>query len=233
MLRTLAIAVTAAAVTWVASLLVPERPFWVDLIAVALISAAVTFPFQLAISHQGATRQETHKDPQPARLHDPVSDAPLPSEFAKSVERAVERRHVAPFESLDGIMLVLKVDNFDDIGGRYGPQWADTLIQSIIQIVYSSVRYGDLVARLASDELGIYLPGATTENASDICERIRLRIREATFAAGQDRHIDVTVRLGGTRTGHQEDFQVIREAASRAAHAEEEAGSILFRERFS
>lgn len=232
-LRSLAIAGVAASVAWVFSLLVPERPLWLHLIAVGLIAAAATFPLQLTLSHLGTALRETQKELQNALRHEAVTTSPRPSEFADTVERATDRRHVGTVESQDGIMLALKVDNFDEIGRRYGPQWADTLLLSIIQIVYSSVRYGDLVARLASDELGIYLPGATTENASDICERIRIRIREATFSAGQDRHIDVTVRLGGTRIGHQADFQVIREAANRAAHAEEEAGSILFRERFS
>ena len=130
-------------------------------------------------------------------------------------------------------MLVLRIGSFDEIGRRYGPQWADTLLQSIVRIVHSSVRYGDLVARLASDELGIYLPGTTTENARDICERIRARIDETTFTAGQERHISVTVRLGGTRVGDQADFRALREAANHAALAEEEAGPLLFRELFS
>jgi hypothetical protein len=43
----------------------------------------------------------------------------------------------------------------------------------------------------------------------------------------------VSVRLGGTRVEDRADFQALREAANRAALAEEEAGPPLFRELFS
>jgi diguanylate cyclase (GGDEF)-like protein len=220
-------------VVWVLSLLVPERPFWVELTAVALISATVAFRFQLAICLRNEALGDTQKELQHALRHDPLTGTLRASEFANSVEQAIDRRRANSVEDPDGVMLVLRVGNFDEIGRRYGPQWADTLLQSIVRIVHSTVRYGDLVARLASDELGIYLPGTTTENASNMCERIRARVQETTFTAGQERQISVTVRLGGTRVGDQADFQALREAANRAALAEEEAGPPLFRELFS
>ncbi|MBB4275722.1 diguanylate cyclase (GGDEF)-like protein [Rhizobium mongolense] len=233
MLRALASATGVTVVVWALSQLVPEPPFWVELTGVALISAAVTFGFQLAICLRNEALRDTQKELQHALRHDPVTGTLRASEFANSVEQAIDRRRVSSTENPDGVMLVLSVGNFDEIGRRYGPQWADTLLQSIVRIVHSSLRYGDLVARLASDELGIYLPGTTMENASNICERIRARVQETTFTAAQERQISVTVRLGGTRVEDQADFQALREAANRAALAEEEAGPPLFRELFS
>lgn len=232
-LRALVSAAGATAVVWILSLLVPEHAFWVELTAVALISAAVTFRLHLTICARNKALRDAQKELQHALRHDPVTGALRASEFANSVEHAIDRRRADSAENPDGVMLVLRVGNFDEIGRRYGPQWADTLLQSIVRIVQSSVRYGDLVARLASDELGIYLPGTTTENAGTICERIRARVKETTFTAGQEREISVTVRLGGTRVADEADFQELREAANRAALAEEEAGPPLFRERFS
>jgi len=232
-LRALVFATGATAVVWLLGVLIPEGLFWLELTVVAFISAAVTFPFQLAFCLRSEALRDTQKELQHALHHDPVTGTTRADEFANSVAHAIDRRRVSTAENSDGVMLVLRVDNFDEIGRRYGPQWADTLLQSIVRIVYSSVRYGDLVARLASDELGIYLPGTTTENARNICERIRAHLKETTFTAGQERHISVTVRLGGTRVGDQADFQALREAANRAALAEEEAGSPLFREQFS
>lgn len=232
-LGALACAFGAIAAVCVISLLIPDHPFWAELTAVAAITAAVTFPLHYALCRRHEALRETQKELQHALCHDPVTGTLRANAFATSVEHAIDRRRLSTAESQDGVMLVLRVGNFDEIGRRYGPQWADTLLQSIARIVHSSVRYGDLVARLASDELGIYLPGATTENARDICERIRARIDETTFTAGQERHIPVTVRLGGTRVGDQANFQALREAANHAAVAEEEAGPPLFRELFS
>jgi diguanylate cyclase (GGDEF)-like protein len=230
-LGALACAVGAISVVCILSLLLPESPLWVELTVVASISAAVAFPLLFAVCLHNEARRE--KQLQHAASQDPVADTLSASAFAASVEHAVDRRRVNTAESPDGIMLVLRVSNLDEIGRSYGPQWADTLLQSLVRIVQSSVRYGDLVARLASDELGIYLPGAATENARDICERILARVHETIFAAGQERQISVIVRLGGTRVGDRADFQALREAANRAAVAEEEAGPLLFRELFS
>jgi diguanylate cyclase (GGDEF)-like protein len=232
-LGALACAVGAIAGVCVISLLIPDRPFWVELPVVASITAAVTFPLHFVLCLRNEALRETQKELQHALHHDPVTGTLRANAFATSVEQAIDRRRLSTDESPDGVMLVLRVGNFDEIGRRYGPQWADTLLQSIVQIVHSAVRYGDLVARLASDELGIYLPGTTPENARDISERIRARIDETTFTAGQERHISVTVRLGGTRVGDQADFQALREAANHAALADEEAGPLLFRELFS
>ncbi|CDZ45792.1 GGDEF domain-containing protein [Neorhizobium galegae] len=233
MLRALATAIGAIAIAWLLSMLVPQRPLWVELTAVALISAAVTFPLQLALYLRNEALRDTQEELRHALSRNPVTGTMRAGEFANSVEHAIERRRTSSTESSDGVLLVLKIDDFDAIDRRYGPQWADTLLQSMVRIVYFSVRHSDLVARLAADELGIYLPGTTMENAGNICERIRAQVKETTFTAGQERQILVTVRLGGTRVEHQADFQALREAANRAAIAEEEAGSPLFRERFS
>ncbi|WP_431322896.1 GGDEF domain-containing protein [Rhizobium sp. YTU87027] len=219
------------AIVFLLSLLVPERPFWVELTAAALISAAVAFPLQFALRRRKQAVGDLQKER--ALDHHAGTGTLCADAFATSLEHAIDRRRESTAESPDGVVLVLRVGNFDEIGRRYGPQWADTLLQSIAQIVHSCVRYGDLVARLASDELGIYLPSATTENVSDICERIRARVYETTFVAGQERQISVTVRFGGTRVGDQSAFQALREAANSAALAEEEAGPLLFRELFS
>jgi len=232
-LGTLACAAGAIAIVYVLSLLVPERPFWVELTTLAFITAAVTFPLQLTLRLRKDALREIQKELQHALRHDPVTDTLRANTFATSVEHAIDRRRLSTADNPDGVMLVLRVGNLDEIGRRYGLQWADTLMHSIVQIVHSCVRYGDLVARLATDELGIYLPGTATENARDICARIRARIDETTFTAGQERHLSVTVRLGGTRVGDEADFQALREAANHAALAEEEAGPLLFRELFS
>ncbi|SEH73321.1 diguanylate cyclase (GGDEF) domain-containing protein [Rhizobium tibeticum] len=221
------------AVVCLLSLLVPERPFWVELTAVALISAAVTFPLQFALHRRKKALRDLQKELQHALHHDPIIVTLCADAFATPVEHAIDRRRVSTAESPDGVILVVRVGNFDEIGRRYGPQWADTLLQSIAWIVHSSVRHGDLVARVASDEVGIYLPNATMENVNKICERIRARVYETTFIAGQERQIPVTVRFGGTRVGDQSAFQALSEAANSAALAEEEAGPLLFRELFS
>lgn len=170
-LRALVFATGATAVVWLLGVLIPEGLFWLELTVVAFISAAVTFPFQLAFCLRSEALRDTQKELQHVLHHDPVTGTTRADEFANSVAHAIDRRRVSTAENSDGVMLVLRVDNFDEIGRRYGPQWADTLLQSIVRIVYSSVRYGDLVARLASDELGICWREVRVRNVAQTCHR--------------------------------------------------------------
>src|SRR6478736_4383433 len=60
------------AVVCLLSLLVPERPFWVELTAVALISVAVTFPLQFALHRRKKALRDLQKELQRALHHDPI-----------------------------------------------------------------------------------------------------------------------------------------------------------------
>ena len=80
-------------------------------------------------------------------------------------------------------MLVLRVGNFDEIGRRYGRNG------QIRASIDCSDRTSSVRMVISSPALpptnSDYLPGTTTENARDICERIRARIDETTFKPGK------------------------------------------------
>jgi diguanylate cyclase (GGDEF)-like protein len=113
-------------------------------------------------------------------------------------------------------MIAVVVDTLDAISRSYGPEWADTVMQSLATIIQSSVRSGDLVARLASNELGIFLPGATVENAQDIGTRIRNRVAQAAFAA-EETQLSIAIKLGGAVFDGPADFNRIRKLADEMA----------------
>ena len=90
------------------------------------------------------------------------------------------------------------------------------MIQSLASIIQSSVRRDDLVARLATNELGIFLSGATIEDARDISTRIRTRLSEATFSA-DGAPLSVVIRLGGISFDGPADFNQLRQLANQMA----------------
>jgi diguanylate cyclase (GGDEF)-like protein len=113
-------------------------------------------------------------------------------------------------------MIAAVVDPLDAISRRYGPQWADTVMQSLAAIIQSSVRSGDLVARLATNELGIFLPGAAPESALDIANRIRERVAAAAFAADEN-PLSIDLKLGGAIFDGPAEFNRIRQMAGELA----------------
>lgn len=197
------------------NLLMPDRPFLVGFVGAALVAAFVSFPLLFALQlNNGVVRKMQENVTQAAR-YDSVTRTLNGTAFAAAVEHFIDRRKHAATDA-GGIVIAVIVDTLDDIGRRYGPQWADTVMQSLASIIQSSVRRGDLVARLATNELNIFLPGAKVEDARDIGTRIRTGVSAATFSA-DGAPLSVAIRLGGTSFDGPADFNQLRQLADQMA----------------
>lgn len=197
------------------NLLMPDRPFLVGFVGAALISAFVTCPLLFILQLNNSTIRKMQENVTQAARYDSVTKTLNGTAFAAAVEHFIDRRKHAATDT-GGIVLAVIVDTLDDIGRRYGLQWADTVMQSLASIIQSSVRRDDLVARLAINELGIFLPGATVENALDIGTRIRTGVSAATFSA-DGAPLSVAIRLGGTSFDGPADFNQLRQLADQMA----------------
>ncbi|WP_234910372.1 diguanylate cyclase [Rhizobium rhizogenes] len=187
----------------------------VGFVGAALISAFVTCPLLFVLQLNNSTIRKMQENVTQAARYDSVTKTLNGTAFAAAVEHFIDRRKHAATDT-GGIVLAVIVDTLDDIGRRYGPQWADTVMQSLASIIQSSVRRDDLVARLAINELGIFLPGATVENALDIGTRIRTGVSAATFSA-DGAPLSVAIRLGGTSFDGPADFNQLRQLADQMA----------------
>lgn len=202
------------------NLLLPDQPFLVGLISTCSISLFVAFPLLAAIGIKNGEIRKLHERINYTARHDATTGALNGTAFAASVEHYIDRRKRISTDT-GGIMIAAVVDPLDAISRRYGPQWADTVMQSLAAIIQSSVRSGDLVARLATNELGIFLPGAAPESALDIANRIRERVAAAAFAADEN-PLSIDLKLGGAIFDGPAEFNRIRQMAGELAM---EAGS--------
>ncbi|WP_246661188.1 hypothetical protein [Rhizobium sp. ERR 1071] len=115
-------------------LLIPDRPFLVGFVGAALIAAFVAFPLLFSLQlNNSALRQMQERVTQAAR-YDSVTKTLNGTAFAAAVEHFIDRRKHAATDA-GGIVIAVIVDTLDDIGRRYGPQWADTVMQSLALIV--------------------------------------------------------------------------------------------------
>lgn len=79
-----------------------------------------------------------------------------------------------------GSLIVVDIDHFKAVNDTYGHQVGDQILMQVSRIIRSSIRDSDIAARWGGEELAIYLPQVTTEQALRIAERIRKRVQEET-----------------------------------------------------
>lgn len=97
---------------------------------------------------------------------------------------------------IKGALLVIDADHFKSINDSFGHDAGDEALRAIAGAIRGQVRKGDLVGRLGGEEFGVFLPGATQENAAGVAERIRRSISEIAFRPNGHRY-DLTVSVGG------------------------------------
>ncbi|MFQ6081883.1 MAG: two-component regulator propeller domain-containing protein [Candidatus Aminicenantia bacterium] len=95
------------------------------------------------------------------------------------------------------ILLILDVDYFKKINDVYGHQAGDFVLIKIANILKSSIRASDTVARFGGDEFIILLVNSKVELCLAIAERIRKKIEKTKILFG-DLSLDVTVSIGAS-----------------------------------
>lgn len=93
------------------------------------------------------------------------------------------RRKPDPSQRSDGgSLLLIELDALRRINARYGPEWSGAAIALVADAVRRSVRMGDVVGRLDTGDLSVFLPGASTDEAKRVGERILDAVSGVYFA---------------------------------------------------
>lgn len=125
-----------------------------------------------------------------------------------------------------GAFLVINAANLRAINMRYGLRWGEEAIRLVASVIRASVRTEDVVGRLGASEFGIFLPGATEENAREIGERIRAGIAANYFAPAGEKGV-LSVSVGGVFFEDELGFEGMFRAAEYHLSNAETSGSII------
>jgi diguanylate cyclase (GGDEF)-like protein len=90
------------------------------------------------------------------------------------------KRHFEPIS-----LLCLAIDRLGAIQDLLGPGVVDRLVQEVCQVVASSIRSSDIVARLDDDRIIVLLIRARTKNARYVAEKISRSVAEKTQHAAE------------------------------------------------
>jgi diguanylate cyclase (GGDEF)-like protein len=93
--------------------------------------------------------------------------------------------------------LMVDIDNFTRVNDRYGLAVGDQAIQAVAHCLHAGLRLADMVGRYGGEEFSLMFPRTTLAEASELAERLRIRI--GTEAGSRVRMADglvLTVSIG-------------------------------------
>lgn len=122
-----------------------------------------------------------------------------------------------------GALLVIDADHFKAINDRFGHEEGDQALRLIASSIRGCVRGTDLVGRLGGEEFGVFLHGATVENATEIAERIRLAVAGTEFVPGGWQH-KLSVSIGGAVFEEPVGFSELFRVADKRLYEAKAAG---------
>ncbi len=122
-----------------------------------------------------------------------------------------------------GALLVVDADHFKSINDRFGHDQGDVALQLIASSIRDEIRGADLVGRIGGEEFGVFLPGATPEQAKVLAERIRLRIASLEFEP-DGVHRPLSVSIGGTGFAEPIAFAALYRAADGRLYRAKQTG---------
>ena len=125
--------------------------------------------------------------------HDPLTGLYNRRELEQQLNEELARadRYARPLS-----LLWIDVDHFKSINDQLGHLAGDEVLRQLSQLLQSSVRTVDYVARYGGEELVIVLPEMEAEEATEMAERLRVIVESARFTISDDQTTSVTVSIG-------------------------------------
>ncbi|WP_312891222.1 GGDEF domain-containing protein [Mesorhizobium silamurunense] len=139
----------------------------------------------------------------------------------------IDRRAARPSGPRSGAFLVIHPEHLASINLRFGLGWGDEALRLIASAIRSSLRKDDLIGRIGNSMFGVFLPGATQQDAKEIGERVREAVGQIYFAPKGDKDV-LTIRVGGVVFEHELAFEdMFRSAEELLWEAQDEADLAL------
>jgi diguanylate cyclase (GGDEF)-like protein len=152
---------------------------------------------------------------------DPLTRLPNRRGMARFAEEVIAgyNRDRRPFAAL-----VIDIDRFKAINDTHGHPIGDEVIRHVAELIASTIRPSDRVARFGGEEFVALLGNVQVIRLGDVAERIRAAI-ESKPARWNGTEIAVTVSIGAAMVGPGDrDFQDVVERADLALYEAKTAG---------
>jgi two-component system cell cycle response regulator len=152
--------------------------------------------------------------------HDPLTSIWNRRAILEALGRELARaeREGAPLAAM-----MADLDHFKLVNDRHGHLTGDAVLEEVARRMSGCLRPYDYVGRYGGEEFLIVLPGLSSENASQLAERIRLAVSAEPIAAGEF-PVRVTVSLGATTATRGSTPEEVIRLADAALYRAKELG---------
>lgn len=166
-----------------------------------------------------ALEQESITDPLTGIYNRRYLDRRLADEIARS------NRYGMPLS-----VLLIDIDHFKRVNDIYGHQVGDLVLEGMAQLIVTTLRTTDIVARYGGEEIMVIAPSTPVKTAANLAERLRKVVEDASFEVPAELDLEisalgVTVSIGVACFGREvRDMNDLVQSADKALYRAKSEG---------
>ena len=119
-------------------------------------------------------------------------------------------------------IIFFDIDHFKQVNDQHGHDAGDMVLKKVAEVINSSVRTGDTVARWGGEEIIVSLLGASERDAAAKAEEVRQAVEDLEFPEVPG--LEVTISAGVTSSEHSMDLEELTKHADLALYRAKETG---------
>jgi diguanylate cyclase (GGDEF)-like protein len=129
---------------------------------------------------------------------------------------------------------LLDIDHFKKVNDTHGHGAGDVVLHQVAQTIRTVVATRGVVCRTGGEEITVFFPGSSSEQAREVCEEVRQAVERTSVRAssneGRSLRLKVTISIGVASNLDQngqparERVREVVEAADRAVYAAKHGG---------
>jgi len=184
--------------------------------------------FSLALSQRIGALQREKDSNRRSKIHykllsykDGLTDLFNKRWLLENLEEEVRR---ASKTNIPVSVAMFDVDNFKNYNDTYGHPAGDDVLIYLAGVMKSCLRKGDNACRFGGEEFTVILPGARTQGALEVTERIRKKMERQIFHPLDNRNVHVTVSIGIAHLLPGEGMSGLLNRADQALYAAKNGG---------
>jgi len=175
-----------------------------------------------ALAAETARRERAEEELKGLADNDPLTGLPSRRLFVDRLSMAIANAHR---HSHKVAVLLLGLDGFGPLTVRLGRSVGDDLLRSVGLMLERTLRQGDTVTRLESDEFAVLLPGINQgEDVGAIADKLRLALRSPFTIGGQDLIVTASMGVALYPEDGPETETLLRSAATAMQRARDRGG---------
>ncbi|MDK1491916.1 diguanylate cyclase [Sinorhizobium sp. 7-81] len=205
-------AVLAQLLTYLSLAALHDSPYVAALVSAGLVSLLMGIPLIVVAAVQFRRAERLRNQINHLAAHDGATGCVTGRGLVQHVS-GLERRRRRSGDSLQGALIHVRINNLDDMGASFGPQWSDELLQFVASTISTSIRRDDIVARTGPASFDVLLIGATEAEADHVCARLTKALVSSHFAA-DGKGVDLALSVGGVLFDGSIDLERLHRAAA-------------------